>query len=215
MAGAWMAWPYLQSAPEISRPIDAESLDPAVAELVESMIERIEEEPRDATLRAELGMAYEANTLWKEARLSYANALALDDDEMAWQLHHAVATREAGDVEQAGILLERIATEYPNAAPVYHRFAEALGEEGAIEEAEQAYRRLIKLAPTLPQGYVGLADMLLQMGNSADAVQIAEKALQLQSNNRTGVLRAGAGLSARRTPGRSRRSPGNWAERIG
>ena len=184
VAGAWFALPYLQSVPDISQPVDSESLDPAVAALIDSKIAQIEENPRDATLRAELGMAYEANTLWKEARQSYENALALDDDDMAWNLHHAVATREAGDVEQSRILLEQIAMDYPNSAPVYHRLAEALEAEGAIEEAEQAYRRLIKLAPTLPQGYVGLADIMLQKGNIDGAVQMAEQALGLQSNNR-------------------------------
>ena len=184
VAGAWFAWPYLQSAPEISRPLNPESLDPAVAELVESMVASIEEEPKDASLRAELGMAYEANTLWKEAQQSYANALALDSDNMAWRLHHAVAAREAGDAEQSRALIKQLANEYPNAAPVYHRLAEALEEEGAIMEAEQAYRRLIKLAPTLPQGYVGLGDILLQNGNSAEAIQMAEKALEYQPRNR-------------------------------
>ena len=184
VAGAWFAWPYLQSVPEISRPLNPESMDPAVAELVASMITSVEEEPRNATLRAELGMAYEANTLWKEAQQSYEHALALDDQNMAWQLHYAVATREAGDAEQSRGLIRQIATEYPNSAPVYHRLAEALEEEGAIEEAEQAYRRLIKLAPTLPQGYVGLGDILLQKGNSTEAIQMAEKALEYQPGNR-------------------------------
>ncbi len=184
VAGGWFAWPYLQAVPDISQPLDAESLDPAVASLIEAKIEGIEADPRNATLRAELGMAYEANTLWKEARQSYENALALDDDNMAWNLHYAVATRESGDVEQSRILLEQIAMDYPSSAPVYHRLAEALEAEGAIEEAEQAYRRLIKLAPTLPQGYVGLADIMLQKGNNEGAVQMAEQALGLQSNNR-------------------------------
>ena len=78
LVGAWVAWPYLKPAPDVSRPLNVEVMDPAVSTLVESMIENIEEDPRNATLRTELGMAYEANTLWGEARQSYAHALALE-----------------------------------------------------------------------------------------------------------------------------------------
>ena len=184
LAGAWVAWPYVKPAPDISRPINAEAMDPAVKVLIESMIENIEADPRNATLRAELGAAYEANTLWEEARQSYEHALTLDNGDMAWQLHHAVATRESGDVATSRTLIQQVAMEFPSAAPVYHRLAEALEEEGAIEEAEQAYRRLIMLAPTLPHGYVGLADILLQKGDGAGAMEMAEKALSYESNNR-------------------------------
>ena len=186
IAAGYFIVPYTQPVPEVSRPINEAALDPAVVALITPMFEAIEENPRDAVLHANLGMAYEANTLWKEAQKSYGNAVALSDDEMAWHLHYAIATREAGDVEGALELLEETARVFPTSGAVYHRLAEARAESGQLDAAEDAYRAVISYSPRLAQGYVGLGDILLQKGQVDEAIRYAKRGIELQSDYRLG-----------------------------
>ena len=180
----YLVLPYLLPPPDISRPLDPEGMDPAVAALVTPMMEAVEASPRAPMLRATLGMAYEANALWPEARQSFANAAKLEKGKMAWHLHHAMATREVGEIPEALELLKDTAVRFPGAAAAYHRLAEALVEQGDLEGAYSAYKRVVKLVPRLPQGYVGLSDILLQRGDVDGAIQMAEAALEVQPGYR-------------------------------
>ena len=79
--------------------------EPAVAELVRSKVDRVLASPGDAAAHGSLGLAYEANGLWEEAEACFANAAALDPNEVLWSYHQALALQEMGRTDDALALL--------------------------------------------------------------------------------------------------------------
>ena len=177
MAG-YYGFPYLTPAPSVVHPEAPAQLDPAVEALIKPMLAIAESDPRNASAHAELGIAYEANGLWKEAQQSFSNAVQLDNSEEDWHLHKAIVARQSGDFETALQTLRAEAPRNPDHAPILNYLAEALLEAGELAEAEAAFRKLIALSPRNPQGYVGLGDIMIQQGAGAEAVQVLEQAVQ-------------------------------------
>lgn len=159
-------------------PTNLERIDPAVRALVEEVLAEAREAPDDGQRHGTLGLVYEANLLWDEAREAFRIAAELDPEEPLWRYHLAVAGRQAGDFEGSLELLARVVAEDPSFAPGQQRLGLALLEAGELERAKAAFRRLIELEPYVPTGYVGLGDALLRGGDPAAAVTSLEKAVQ-------------------------------------
>lgn len=159
-------------------------LDPNVIALVEQQIIRIESQPRDAASYAELGMIYEANLLWPDARRAYAVAVDLEPTSTWWRFHLAVATRTAGHSEEALLLLQDLTAEHPELAPAQQRLGEALTEVGELAAAAAAYRRVIDLMPGSPAGYLGLGEVRLLQRDFAAARDLLERAVALDPRYR-------------------------------
>ncbi len=134
-------------SPPVLLPENLDRLDPAVAELVERQVAEVEARPRDAAAHGELGLVYEANVLWDEARSAFENAVLLDPAAVWWRFHLALAKREAGDPEGALSVLRSLAAERKSFPALEQRFGEALFEAGDLEAAEAAFRRLIETEP--------------------------------------------------------------------
>ncbi len=172
-------WSMLRASPPVVRPSAERTLDPDVAALVAAKAARAEKHPRDASAQGDLGLVYEANLLWEEARDSFAEAVKLAPDDKGWRLHLAIATRQAGDFEGALAMLRTLAEAYPDDAPIRQRLGEALLESGDFAGAEAAFRKVIALKPELPHGYAGLGDALLQQNRPAEAAEALERAVAL------------------------------------
>ncbi|WP_456428808.1 tetratricopeptide repeat protein [Rhodocaloribacter sp.] len=170
-------WSMLRASPPVVHPSAERTLDPDVAALVAAKVARAEKHPREASAHGDLGLVYEANLLWEEARDSYAEAARLAPNDRGWRLHLAIATRQAGDFEGALAMLRTLAEKYPDDAPIQQRLGEALLEHGDFTEAEAAFRRVIALEPELPHGYAGLGDALLQQNEPAEAAEALERAV--------------------------------------
>ena len=179
LAAGYLLWPYLTPAPEVVYPSATSQLDPAVAALVDVLTEQAAADPRNAAVHGELGMAYEANGLWPEAARSYQHAAKLDNKDINWQLHRAVAERQAGNFEDALALLASLARKNPGSAVIQNHYGEALLEAGNLEQAEKTFRTLVQLSPGNAQGYVGLGDIMIQQGAGTEAVQVLEQAVSL------------------------------------
>ena len=184
VAAGYFARPYLSPAPVAVRPLDPGALDPAVSQLIATKIKSVDTNPRDADFHADLAIAYEANSLWREARESYENAVSLEAGRPEWRLHHAIATRQSGDFDDALALLEQLAIDDPASPALHQRLAETLLEAGRLDDAEAAFRRLIELNPSAVQGPVGLADVLLQQQQSDEAISLLEAAIARQPDYR-------------------------------
>lgn len=179
-AMVFLLLPYLKPAPEAVHPQNPATIDPAVTALIEPMIHAAEANPRDPQKHLDLGLAYEANLLWNEARMSYENALSLDDDPPAWHNHYAVALRQTGQTDNAFAYLQQQSKRYPDFAPLQHRLAETLLENGQLPEADAAFREVVRLMPRVPQGYTGLGDVLLQQQAAEPAIQVLEQAIEIK-----------------------------------
>jgi len=165
-------------------PANPDQLEPAVAELINSAAQRVEAEPMQAEAHGRRGMAYEANSLWPDAESSYERAVELDGQDYRWRYRLAVASRQNGHLERSLELLQQLATEQPDLAPVHQRLALALLEQGDLAGARIQFERLMELEPRFPQGYTGLANVHLLEGDAEGAVSLLESALKLRPEDR-------------------------------
>ena len=181
-------------------PTNLSRLDPNVIALVEQQMTRIKSQPRAGAAYAELGMIYEANVLWPDARRAYAAAVELEPTSTWWRFHLAVATRTAGDTEEALRLLRDLTAEHPDLAPAQQRLGEALTEVGELAGAAAAYGRVIDLMPGSPEGYHGLGEVRLLQRDYAAARELLERAVALDPRYRgsryaLGLAYRGLGLA--------------------
>ena len=181
----YLAWLYFRPTPEVVLPQNLARLDPAVQALIRSKAVVAKAQPHDASAHGDLGLVYEANLLWPEARRCFETAAKLDPNEMPWQLHLALAHRQTGAPAEALERLRNLAKKNPAASYLQQRLGQMLLETGDLNEAESAFRKLIDLAPNTAPGYIGLGDILLQKKDDQQAVPLLEKAVALEPNYKT------------------------------
>ncbi len=186
VAAVWghrhLAW--LRPPPKVVSPVAPELLDPEVKRLVERSVAEAEADPRSAELHGRLGMVYEANALWAEARESYAVAAGLEPGEGLWHFHRAIAMEQAGDPSGALHIYRTLGAERPSFAPVHDRLGWSLIASGELDEALAAFGRVIDGAPGSPNGYVGAATALRLQGEAAAAVERLSRALEIDPGHR-------------------------------
>ncbi len=183
VGAGYLAWQAFRPPPVTIVEL-MDELDVELAATIERHAEAARREPRDARLRAMLGLVYEANKLWPEARSCFQNATGLDRNEPMWPLHAAIAWLKMGDVKGATAWMRRHAARFPAFAPLQHRLGLALLDAAEIEEAEAAFRRVITHQPTVPAGYAGLGEVMLRSGEPAEAARILEQAVQIDPHDK-------------------------------
>ncbi len=164
---------------EIPQPADFDQLEPAVQELVKQRLETARVHADQAESQGDLGLAYEANGLWLEARQAFENAVALSPNEKGWRLRLALATRELGEFETSLGILQELVADHPSYAPAQYHFGQACLDRGDVDRAALAFERSIQLAPERPEGYVGRADVMLQCNEVDQAIPLLAKAIDL------------------------------------
>ncbi len=169
-------------------------LDPQLASYLQQATGRARQDPGAASL-AELGLAYEANHLWGEARQVFEQARPLAPAEPRVGFHLALVSERLGDRPAALVLLEQIAREHPDFAPVFDRLGEARLSAGDFEGAAAAFEALARLAPREANGPLGLAQVRLAEERFEAALRLAETALELAPGDRRGHY--ALGLAAR------------------
>ncbi len=182
---AGLVWRSQTATPAVVVPDRIERLQPALATLIQQHVDVVRSAPRDAIAHARLGLVYEANTLWPEARACFEIAYSLQPDEPIWAHHASMAARMSGDFEGALMALQLAATRFPEFAPIHFRLGDALLESGAVEAAAAAFKRVIAQAPSRFEGYAGLGDTEVRKGNHEAAVALLQKALELEPKDKT------------------------------
>ena len=175
--GSLVAWRRMR-APRIPVPADIVQLNDGLVEMIEHYGQLVRQAPREADRHATLGLVYEANSLWPEARQAYSNAGRLDPREPMWAYHAALAAQRAGDIDGALEMLRDSADRFPDFAPLQHRYGEALIEVDALDQARAAFERAIDAAPQAPEPYAGLGEVRLLQGDDAGAAEALQAALE-------------------------------------
>jgi len=175
---------------------DPGGLDPAVAELLQGLLEETRSAPRDAAAAGRLGLALEANLLPHEAERAFARASALDPAEPHWRLHRAIALESLGDHAAALELFRDAARALPAAAYAAQRLGEAALDAGAPDEARAAFLRTIELQPEAAEGHTGLGASLLALGRAQEAAAALERAIALDPEYKCAHYRLGLAYRA-------------------
>lgn len=98
------------------------------------------------------------------------------DSATYWALiEEARGAREAGDLGQARRLLEQAVRLDAREVTAENDLADVLAEQGQLEAAEAAYRRVLARQGDNPDAIRGLVGVLSQTGKSAEALKLVEQ----------------------------------------
>ncbi len=170
--------------PAVGDPASDPGLDPAVRAHIQRLVAAAKAQPRDATVRAHLGIALAANGLWKEARSSFQATAVLDPDEPLAPMYAAAALQELSDGPGSLREFRELAQRFPGFAPIWYRVGEASLRAGELQPAEQAFANLRQLAPKESRGALGLAEIHFRRGEANQALPLAEQALRLDPGSK-------------------------------
>lgn len=169
--------------PTVVRPNNNE-LDSHVYAYFEPYIRWAEEEPLNPQRHATLGVVYEANELWNEARSCFHTVVDLLPSEVLARYHEAMACQEMGETVLSRELLQAITDDQPDFAPAQHRLGLLLLAEDKLEAASSAFQKTVELAPDRVEGYLGLATVRLRSRDHEKAERFSRQALQIDIQNR-------------------------------
>jgi len=130
---------------------DMNSMDPEVASLIASVLALAQEDPTSGAAHAELGLVYEANTLYQAAVRSYTNALTLLGDSPEWTYRRAVVLEASGDPIAALADMRKAANALKNTPVIQARLGTMLLAQGDIPGAEKAFMQAITAEAKQPQ----------------------------------------------------------------
>lgn len=179
-------------APPPAVPADLTGLDPEVRALVEEHVRRVRADP-SAQNHGTLGLVYEAQGMWREARQSFAAACALDGDPL-YGLHQGIASASLGDGQAALALFRNAVDELPGSAAAHYRLGDALLEAGALDEALQQMEAAVRLAPDRAESHIGLGAVLHRKQAYAEARTHLARAVELDPAQRSAHYQLGATL---------------------
>jgi tetratricopeptide (TPR) repeat protein len=172
--GGWWLW-QRQRAPEPPA-VELAGVDPAVAAAIETSRTKVRQSPRSAAAWGLLGQVLVAHDFRAAALTCFAEAERLGPREPRWPYYQGVALY-LGDPDAALPKLRR-AVELCGDAPAAPRLllAEALLNQGNLDEAESHYRHLLSRDPHNPWAHLGLARVAAGRDRPQDGLADLEQA---------------------------------------
>jgi predicted TPR repeat methyltransferase len=150
------------------------------ADAVPLLREAILDDPGDATLRADLGIALENLEDYPAASQAYAAAAALDPQNPVYHFNQgAVAQAQGLGHEAAGHYLDALERE-PLFAEAYFNLGTLFFEAGHLEIAAEHYGNALKARPDYAEAASNLGLTLRRLGKPRDAVEQFRLALSLR-----------------------------------
>ncbi|MEM9801066.1 MAG: tetratricopeptide repeat protein [Planctomycetota bacterium] len=190
-------------APDVGAPPtvgDTSAMDPTLVSLLDELVADVRANPESAEKRAELGLAYEGNTIWSLAQVCYEQALQLAPDETQWLFRRGVVRYYNGDVEGSIEDLRATASVFKNTPVVQARLGNALRIAGELEESEAAWRQAIAAEAKqpgeirYPASRVGLAQVLIDLERFEEAEALCREALEIAPGYRHAHYTLGVAL---------------------
>ena len=168
----------------VVEPIRLDGIDADVLALARRHVASARLEPGNAELRANLALVYEANELWDEGVLAWADALALDPAQPVWRFHESICLVEHGDTAAGNAALRRVVAEAPDLPAARYRLGGILLDADDLPGARGEFEAVIRLVDYAPDPYIGLAEVCMREGDAARAAELAQRALGLDRASR-------------------------------
>lgn len=102
-------------------------------------------------------------------------------DDLQAQMDAADAMLAEGEVEQALILLDRLAEQYPESPDVLLLLGDAEFDWGDLEAALESYDKAVELDPEWADAFAARSRCLIELGRMGEAQSDVERALRLDS----------------------------------
>ena len=151
------------------------SLAAEIEDIVRQARESVAQDPRDGVRWGRFGMVCEANGLVGAARDGYANASQLQPSEAKWWFHLAAVEARLGKVDEAAREMRRAIEINPAFAPAQWRLGLWLLDQNQLEAAERAFNRATEIDASDRAGWIGLARVYLQRGDTTRAAGLLER----------------------------------------
>jgi len=190
VVGGW-TFRDLFAAPTPVEPFNWETLREDTRVFLAERVELTRQNVGSAKAHGSLGLAYEANRLWAEARECYEIAADLDPSEPLWRFHRAIADHALGDSTTALEAYAALESEMPESIALLHRLGERFLENNELGKALERFERVIELAPQLPEGFVGRGSVYNRQAKYTEAVEDLELAVKLDGLYRTAHYQLG------------------------
>jgi tetratricopeptide (TPR) repeat protein len=140
--------------------VNADQLEPAVAEAVRRARERVLKEPRSAAAWGALGKVLLANELEEESNTCFAEAEILDPTEPRWPYFQGGSLVNQGDRQGAVSYFQRAAdrarTKGETTTAPALSLADTLLELGRIDDAERVYHQVLAHDSEEPRAHLGM-----------------------------------------------------------
>ncbi len=157
-------------------------IDPLIRTHIEPHLVRANLNPAEVDARGTLGLCYEANSLWNEAKNEYLVCLELDPDNPEWRHRLGVVYYNLGLLAQALPAFESNTQRFPEFAPSWHRIATIHVGRGEYAKARSATERCLELIPGDSHASVTLAECELRDNQTESAIRRLEKLLERSQN---------------------------------
>jgi tetratricopeptide (TPR) repeat protein len=177
VAGGALTFFWMDRAKAPSPPALAQlgALAPEIEDIVRQARESVVQDRRDGLRWGRFGMVCEANGLAGAARDGYAAATAIQGSEAKWWFHLAAVEARLGNVDDAVRDMRRATELAPAYAPASWRLGLWLLDQNQIDGAERAFGRATEIDASDRAGWVGLARVYLQRGETARAAGLLER----------------------------------------
>ncbi len=164
------------------RPADLSQASPRLRQAIDKFVADVEARPGDPAAHGDLGLLYHENGYHHEADACFANAGALDPDNLVWLFHRAMAMRGAGETRAATDLLATIAGKPGAFAAIHYELGASLVEKGDLDAAAIQFERANELASNRPEPRVCLADIYNRTRRYEKAKALAETAIRMDAD---------------------------------
>jgi tetratricopeptide (TPR) repeat protein len=166
-AGAWFWLRHGKLLPPVP---DLTSADPEIAAAVQAARAELEQAPRSAAKWGHYGMVLRVHHFIPESNVCFTEAARLDPRDPRWPYLHGLSV--VLDEPEPGIRLIQKGVELCRDSPLAPRLrlAEALIDQGRLEEAAEHLQRAAKLDPGNPRVALGLARLEEERGLWREAV---------------------------------------------
>jgi cytochrome c-type biogenesis protein CcmH/NrfG len=144
--------------------VDPAGADREVVAAIETASTEVHRSPRSPAAWGQLGKVLVAHSYYDEANTCFIRAQELDPRDPRWPYLHGLTLRFS-DTDRAIAQIQRAVQLQGDAPAMRLRLAEALLEQGRLDEAEEQYRRLLDLDPGNPRGFLGLGRLAYQRGD--------------------------------------------------
>ncbi len=195
VAGAVGAWFWFPWPAPVDPPMPRDITDTAVLSAVRQARQQVLDKPGSAAAWGRLAMILEAHFYEAAADRCFAEAARLDPSEPRWPYFRGLYALKQDPPGALLFLRQAVAADHPNPnhrSALRLRLAEALLEQGHLEEAEKLFRQEWSAKPGHPRTAFGLGLIALHRGeNSA-----AEEYLQVARASPTARQPATAQLAA-------------------
>jgi len=160
---------------------DMNSMDPEISALIARVLAQAQADPASGAAHAELGLVYEANTLYHAAARSYTNAIALLDNSPEWIYRRAVVLDASGDPIAALADMRKAADALKNTPVIQVRLGTMLLAQGDLQGAESAFMQAIAAEAkqpqpvAWPQSRVGLCQVRIAQESWIEPSEVLER----------------------------------------